>query len=116
MDRAVLVIETDFSDSDFQIEWPEIAEIYTTSQFIITLKNREEYAGTIEGPRDSLRLITNEKGIVTVQIEDIVLLKGFEGTFKDRFFANIDLGFSLTKANNLRQFSTRSNIGYSERK
>ena len=37
MDRGVLTIETDYSKSDFTIEWSGIKEIFTKTQFLITL-------------------------------------------------------------------------------
>jgi hypothetical protein len=47
---------------------------------------------------------------------DIVYLRPYEKTFFDRLYASIDVGFSLTKAKNLRQFTTRSTVGYRARK
>jgi hypothetical protein len=37
MDKGVLTIETDYSDSDFKIEWEGIKEIYSKTKFLITL-------------------------------------------------------------------------------
>jgi hypothetical protein len=33
MDKGVLTIETDYSDSDFKIEWEGIEEIYSKTNF-----------------------------------------------------------------------------------
>ena len=49
-------------------------------------------------------------------IEDIVNLGQYKTKFLDRISASIDIGFSLTKANNLRQINSRSSIGYRTRK
>ena len=37
MDRGVLTIETDYSKSDFTVEWTGVKEIFTKTQFLITL-------------------------------------------------------------------------------
>ena len=39
MQRGILQIETDYSDSDFKIEWDKTIEIYSVSQFLITLSD-----------------------------------------------------------------------------
>ena len=43
MDRGVFQIETDYSDSDFKIEWDKIYAIQTTTSFFIT------YASLLSG-------------------------------------------------------------------
>jgi hypothetical protein len=49
---------------------------------------------------------------LNVTISDVVLFKSVDEGFLDRLSASIDLGFTLTKANNLSQLSLRSNLGY----
>jgi hypothetical protein len=39
MDRGVVVVETDYSDSDFNIEWNKIQKINTQTDFFITLSD-----------------------------------------------------------------------------
>ena len=41
MSRGVIVIETDYSDSDFKIEWDQVSEIYSTREYIVSLDNGE---------------------------------------------------------------------------
>jgi hypothetical protein len=43
---------------------------------------------------------------------DIVHIEPIEEKFLERLSASLDLGSTLTKANNLRQFTMRSNLGY----
>jgi hypothetical protein len=45
-------------------------------------------------------------------LDDIVYLKGLISDFWSRVYANIDLGLSVAKANNVRQFSVNTGIGY----
>ena len=44
MDRGVVVVSTDYSDSDFKIEWDKIITIRTVSIFFIRFLNSNSYA------------------------------------------------------------------------
>ena len=117
MQRGVLVIETDYSDSDFTIEWKKITWIKTESQFLITLANGEKYFGHLESQTDStVNILTEEGESLLVDQEDIVYLSAYDDKFLDRLSASISVGLDMAKANNLRQFSTRSSLGYKAEK
>lgn len=133
MDRGVLTIETDYSDSDFKISWDGIAKLYSNAKYLITLSNGKRYNGKVnsvgEGvisidtydPENLLPIRKKRRntdtediggGTIEVDIDDIVYLNALDEGFWSRLSANIDLGWSLTKANNLRQFNVRSGLGY----
>ena len=56
MDRGVLTIETDYSKSDFTVEWTGVKEIFTKTQFLITLTDGSRVTGTLTSP-DSANVI-----------------------------------------------------------
>lgn len=114
MNRGVISIETDYSDSDFKIEWQKVAEIYSRQVYIISLDNGERMTTTIQtDPSDKSKLFLDWSGTgLRVLNNNVVYIKPVEDTFIDRLSASIDLGFSLTKANNLRQLTLRSYLGY----
>ncbi len=113
MNRGVVSIETDYSDSDFKVEWDGIKELYTISSFLITLSDGTRLNGKIESSAPGkVILITEDEGTVETEFDNIVFLKSVDKGFWDQVYASIDIGFDLTKANNLRQFSTRSTLGY----
>ncbi|HSH19225.1 MAG TPA: DUF481 domain-containing protein, partial [Draconibacterium sp.] len=113
LDRNILKIETDYSDDDFTIEWDGIKEIYTKTFFLITLTNGSRYNGTIKSVEPGkLSILTDEGDTVKVNNYDIVILDDIDQGFWSQVYAAVDLGYDLTKANNLQQFSLRSNIGY----
>lgn len=129
MDRGVLTIETDYSDSDFKVTWLEIAEIYTDVNFLITTVEGTRYNGKLNSSEDgqiridyfnpekiSLRRDDDDDEpdelVVFIPIEDIVYLNSLDEGFWSRLSANIDFGWSLTRANNLQQISLRSGVGY----
>ena len=116
LDRGVLKIDVEFGDKDFEIEWDAVREIYTEHQYLISLSDGHQYNGTIEGKADSLVIDSYAQGKAMVKRDEIVYLYEIEEGFFSRLSASIDVGFSVTKANNLIQFTSRSSIGYEARR
>ncbi len=136
MDRGVLTIETDYSDSDFKVEWLEVLEVYSDVNYLITLSDGRRLNGKIRSAGDGNiridyyspgRLIPKKKKdptpdtetpeeapdmSVTVAISEIVYLDSLDSGFWSRLSAYIDFGWSLTRANNLQQVNLRSGLGY----
>jgi small nuclear ribonucleoprotein (snRNP)-like protein len=114
MDKGIITIETDYSKNDFTIEWSGVKEIYSTTFFLITLKDGERINGRFRSSDGGKKLIiTSKEGKQTETIlDDIVYLKGLKSSFWSRAHASIDLGISVTKANNLFQYNMRSTVGY----
>lgn len=113
MQKGTLVIETDYSEADFTIEWKKITEIFTETEFLIFLSNGDKYFGKLKSqPENKIHIITEEKGIIPVDPDDIVYLNAYEDKFLDRLSASISVGLDMAKSRNLRQFSTRSSLGY----
>ena len=102
MDRGVVIIETDYSDSDFKIEWEGIKEIHTESSFLITLSDGRRFNGRLESTSDStVNLLVDEGQNLEVGLQEVVFLKPVDDTFLSRLYATVDVGFSITKAKNL---------------
>ena len=113
MDRGVVKFETDYSDSDFKIEWNGIKEVYTTSYYMLTLSDGTRLNGRLESSGDKLvKLIFDNGSSKEVNIDDVVFLKSVDKGFWDQVYASIDIGLEITRANHLSTFSTRSNVGY----
>jgi len=111
---GVIVIETDYSDSDFKIEWDKVAEIYTADDYIVSLSNGERLVSvisTIGDDKSKISLNQNGRDLI-VNNEDVVYIMEVEKGFLQQLSASIEAGFDLYKANNLRSFSTRSSLGY----
>ena len=115
MEKAVVQIETDYSDADFKIDWDNVIFIRSSSTFLFNLENGDRINGIMNtDPEDPTSLIirTDDGREVTTSVTDIVYLHSVKSGFISRLSASIGIGLSLTKANNLRQFNTRSSIGY----
>lgn len=113
MNRNVLKIETDYSDDDFTIEWDAIKEIYTNTHFLITLSNGSRYNGQLKSTSPyKIAILTDNGQTFETNLSEIVILDDIDDGFWSQVYASIDFGLDITKANNFKQFSMRSNIGY----
>jgi len=113
MDRAIATIETPYSDKDFKIEWEGIKKIYTVQSYLINTSDGGRYNGRIESSGEkNVKIFLEDGGTIEIPFMDIIYLKSVDKGFFDRIDAFIDIGFNLTKANNVMTFSTRSGIAY----
>jgi hypothetical protein len=112
-DKGVLTIETDYSKSDFTVEWSGIQKIYTKTIFMVTLTDGNRVTGTLSSPTPGRVSIVDNAGVPNEHaIDEIVSMKSVSTQFWDRIHIGLSLGYSLTKAQNLKQFSLRSNVSY----
>lgn len=116
MNKSVVQIETDYSDSDFKIEWEGIKEIYTERVFLIVLISGERTTAKIESSSPRHVNLISDDGFKEVSMDSIIFLDEFGQDFLSNFYASIGFGLNLTKANNLRQFSLNGSAGYLARK
>jgi hypothetical protein len=113
MNRGVLVFETDYSDSDFKIEWDQIKLVYVYNYYLITISNGEIINGQFRSiDADSIEIVDGLDGKYRVLQQDIVYIKKVEKDFWSRLDASIDIGFSFTKAQNVNQINGRSSLEY----
>ncbi|WP_020531734.1 DUF481 domain-containing protein [Flexithrix dorotheae] len=112
MDRGVLTMETPYSDSDFKVEWNGVKEIYTVTSFLITLSDGSRYNGSLETVESGKIRINDERETIIISHNELVFLKSVDDGFWSQLYASVDFGYSITRANNLKQLSLRSNIGY----
>lgn len=115
MDKGILTIETSYSDSDFKIEWENILEVTATQRYLITLTDGQRINGTFRTESIGKIFIDNEEGEdLSVNQDEIVNINSVDSSFWSRLSANIDFGFSLTKANNQRQLNGNLRLSYLE--
>ncbi len=113
MDRGVATFETPYSDQDFKIEWDGIEAIYTTTSFLITTSTGDRYNGSIQTAGDkTVKIILDKGGSTELPFMDIVYLKSVDEGFWNKVNAYVDVGFDITKANNVMTLSTRAGIDY----
>lgn len=112
LDKGVITFKTDYSDSDFKIEWEKVKRIHSSTDFIVTLSDGTRLNGAIQTADSNVVVNTTEGSQVATTIDDIVYLKSLNNGFWSQVYANIDVGLSITKANNLQQLNSSVGFGY----
>jgi len=114
MDKAIIQIETDYSDSDFKIEWNKVSEFYSKRIFLITLSDGTRANRTLSTSLyDKEHLIIGDStGGARVNAIDVVYINPLDQTFWSRMSASVSVGWDFSKANNLSSLSSRISLGY----
>jgi hypothetical protein len=114
LDKSVLTFKTPYSDSDFKIKWYRVKEIYSNRFFIVALSNGKRFTASIQ--TDSINkgiVLLNAGGyILESELKNIIYLDAIGQNFFSRLEAEFDLGITLTKANNSKQFTANALLGY----
>ena len=114
-DEGVLIIETAYSDKDFNVEWDKIVSIKTQGSFLVLSTKGDRYFGRLVSMKEdpSLVMIMDEEaGNPVVKIDDIVFFKEIDDTFWERLDLKMSAGYTLAKANDSHQFSANFEAGY----
>ncbi|UXP31528.1 DUF481 domain-containing protein [Reichenbachiella agarivorans] len=115
MEYGVLKVKTDYSDSDFAVKWEEVVGLKSSTTFIIMLTTKFRLRGSlgIDPSNPSYLIISPTDGSkMFAKSQNIVYLKSSEDNFWDRFSANLDGGYTITKASNSRQLSVNGSVSY----
>ncbi len=131
MDKGILKIETDYSDVNFKVSWSGIKRVKTTRHYLITLSDGRRFNGSFKSVDDEKVEIDTELPVLLIKFShksgktekpfgvkvivpssNMVYLAALDDGFWSRLYANIDFGWSLTKADNLRQVSFTSRLGW----
>ncbi|MEM1339903.1 MAG: DUF481 domain-containing protein [Bacteroidota bacterium] len=112
MEKGVLEIDAPYGDENFKVKWLNIKEIYTTSKFVVSIADELFHGRIASTETQSIKVFDKDSIYANCSLDEIVYLIPFKEGFSNRFNAAIEVGFNLTKAQNLRQLSLRSSIGY----
>lgn len=117
LEKNVLKMETTFSDDDFTIDWGNVREIHSERIFLIRMTKGLRFEGNFKpATNDSVTIVPQKGNESVVLLKDIVFLKDVNTGFWGKAYASIDFGFNMTRSNNFRQVSMRSNFGYKDNK
>ena len=108
--KDVLILETDYSDSDFKIKWEKIASIESDRQFLVETFDGKRVSGSLKP--DPAKKPVVQVAETSVQLPDVAAVQPFERTFWSRFDAGLDLGYSMTRTNSAKQLSLGTNLSY----
>lgn len=114
MDKGIIQIETDYSDSDFKIEWDQVSEIYSPRTYQITLSDGTQLRVLINSDPNNPRQasINDNSTSRVIDLMELVYINPIEKRFISRLSAAVSIGYNFTASNNLSQFSSRIGLGY----
>ncbi|QDO92682.1 DUF481 domain-containing protein [Formosa sediminum] len=114
MNKGVLTMETDYSDSDFQIKWKDVIYVSSQQTYLMSLSNGRRVNSKLQTKVGDSNMISLKQGdeIIETEISNVVYIKAIENSFISRLDASLSVGFNFAKTNNLTQFSILSNLGY----
>jgi len=112
----VLTIGTNYSDSDSKVEWKNVTVISSVRKFNIYLSSREKIFTALSASGNAgFAILSDGAGNREVKLDEILIIDPIHDTSKDRFNASISAGFTVTKANNSKQFTSRATASYHTR-
>lgn len=110
---GVLTLETDYSDSDFTIEFDQVERLSIERDCRVTLTGGRRLYGSIRSAQTGSFIVTPEEGEPEAfPLETLSSVYPLKEELIKRFTGNIDIGFTLTKANNLKQFNVGGGAHY----
>ena len=118
LDKNVLTFSTAYSDSDFKIEWDKVLEITSGSSLIIAFSDGERVTGKLKSIKGKDRKVevTYDGNSREVDLDQVIFLDPIGQKALSNLSVDLDIGLTLTKANNLRQLTTNINGTYLARK
>ena len=110
VEKDLLIIETDYSDVDFKIDWAKIASIESKRQFIVETFDGKRLSGSLTPSPDKKPLV--QIAGATVPLTEVSTMQPFERNFWSRFDSGLDFGYSMTRTNSAKQLSLGTNLSY----
>lgn len=108
LDRGKVSFDTDAAGV-IKIEWDDIEQLFSNTTYEVTLDHGERlYGSLVETTRHSEIRLQTESTTLDLPFQTVVRMNPIKSTVLDRIDMNVDIGYSLAKANKLEQ----SNLGY----
>ena len=112
LDHGVLEIETDYSEDNFTMDWGSVVKLSSPDQYIIQLSDGQRESGSINLENEIITITLEDSTTLQVEKLDLVYLKSVSSGFWDRMSIALDGGYTISKANDSRQFTLRGNASY----
>ncbi|HVS23778.1 MAG TPA: DUF481 domain-containing protein [Gammaproteobacteria bacterium] len=116
LDRGKISLDTD-ATGVIKIEWDDIEQIYSSTTFEVALDNGERLYGSLaETTRHNEIRLQTEATALDLPIATVVRMTPIKSTIIDRMSMNVDVGYSIAKANKLEQSNLSYDFAYREEK
>ena len=113
VEKDVLTIETSYSDSDFKIEWDQIASIESDREFLVETFGGMRLSGPLKAEAGKKTVLV---AAVSVPLAEVSAIDPYERSFWSRFDAGFDFGYSITQANSAKQLTLGGNLIYRDKR
>ena len=110
VNKDLLTLSTDYSDSDFKIKWEKVASIESDRQFVVETFDGKRILGSLK-PEAEKKAVTEVAG-TSVPLPEVAGVQPIERSLWSRFDLGFNLGYSMTRANSAKQFSLGGNLSY----
>jgi len=114
LEHGIFLMKTRYSDKDFNIKWHEVEEIRSSRYFITSLDGGERYTTTINSLKDKKGKVTLDSGVNSFEEDlfNIIYLDPVGKNRLSRLTVDIDVGLTLTKSNNYKEFTSNMSANY----
>lgn len=114
LEQGIFLMKTRYSDKDFNIKWHEVEEIRSSRYFITALNGGKRYTSTINSLKDKKGKVTLDSGVNSFEedLRNIIFLDPIGKNRLSRLTVDIDVGLTLTKSNNYKEFTTNISANY----
>lgn len=111
--EGVLTIETEYSDTDFKIEFNKVGQLVIQRKCLIILTDNRRRFGYIKSNSKEKITITLDNNLEEeYAISEVITLQEIKDKFLLRFTAAIDVSYNFAKANRADQFSVSGKLNY----
>ena len=112
LDRGMLNIDTDATDT-IAVRWDHVTDLSSSQSFLVTLSNGQRVFGSLAGVNaDNAVALRTLAGELQVSLLDIVRLAPIEGRLIEQIDMDVELGYSVAKANNVIQTTAGYDFGF----
>lgn len=117
MDKGILLLDADYGDSEFKINWDQIKHVKTNRSFLVLLSNGKRiHFDSIDYERkEKSFILKNKHNHIFGDSIDIVFFRPIEDKFLSRFDATISAGYNYTKSTSLKQISISATSSYNSK-
>lgn len=113
MSEGVVTMKTDYSDSNFKIEWKKIEAVNTTSEYLISVFPDQRYNGALRMiGEDTVAIFQSGTRLKQAPLKDIVYLREIGKNYMKKFSAEMSVGLKISKAENASDYIMGTKLGY----
>ena len=113
--RGKLSYKTDDMGT-LSIKWDKVKRLKTANYYEIEVSSGWKYFGTLAWPDEDYHIVVLLTSADTLEMHEVVSISRIKAGFLERTSGYVDLGFSLTRANNQKEWTLGAQARYRAQK